>query len=172
MIDDVIGIIGRWSSRLRGLRRRLGAVAAIVRAWPLPSPPRFGWPGFERSSPGRRLASARAAHGHDSGLRYAWASGRGRGGDHYRLVSRRRAAARTSFKKRIDEGVHPLTYSILVPVFFISSACVRTAGSWDRRPRSRSASSWWLSWPRSSGAAGWPESAGLPGWSRCRLASG
>jgi Kef-type K+ transport system membrane component KefB len=27
---------------------------------------------------------------------------------------------RTSFKKRIDEGVHPLTYSILVPVFFIS----------------------------------------------------
>src|SRR5712691_1781925 len=27
---------------------------------------------------------------------------------------------RTSFKKRIDEGVHPLTYSLLVPVFFIS----------------------------------------------------
>lgn len=27
---------------------------------------------------------------------------------------------RTSFKKRIDEGVHPLTYSVLVPVFFIS----------------------------------------------------
>jgi Kef-type K+ transport system membrane component KefB len=27
---------------------------------------------------------------------------------------------RTSFKKRIDDGVHPLTYSILVPVFFIS----------------------------------------------------
>jgi Kef-type K+ transport system membrane component KefB len=27
---------------------------------------------------------------------------------------------RTSFKTRIDEGVHPLTYSILVPVFFIS----------------------------------------------------
>jgi Kef-type K+ transport system membrane component KefB len=26
----------------------------------------------------------------------------------------------TSFKKRIDDGVHPLTYSILVPVFFIS----------------------------------------------------
>lgn len=26
----------------------------------------------------------------------------------------------TTFKKRIDEGVHPLTYSILVPVFFIS----------------------------------------------------
>jgi len=28
--------------------------------------------------------------------------------------------ARTSFKHRIDEGIHPLTYSILVPVFFIS----------------------------------------------------
>jgi Kef-type K+ transport system membrane component KefB len=28
--------------------------------------------------------------------------------------------ARTTFKKRIDEGVHPLTYSVLVPVFFIS----------------------------------------------------
>jgi Kef-type K+ transport system membrane component KefB len=27
---------------------------------------------------------------------------------------------RTSFKTRIDEGVHPLTYSVLVPVFFIS----------------------------------------------------
>jgi len=27
---------------------------------------------------------------------------------------------RTRFKRRIDEGVHPLTYSILVPVFFIS----------------------------------------------------
>ena len=27
---------------------------------------------------------------------------------------------RTSFKTRIDEGIHPLTYSILVPVFFIS----------------------------------------------------
>jgi Kef-type K+ transport system membrane component KefB len=27
---------------------------------------------------------------------------------------------RTSFKKRIDEGVHPLTYSILVPVFLIT----------------------------------------------------
>ena len=27
---------------------------------------------------------------------------------------------RTSFKTRIDEGVHPLTYSLLVPVFFIS----------------------------------------------------
>jgi Kef-type K+ transport system membrane component KefB len=27
---------------------------------------------------------------------------------------------RTKFKKRIDEGVHPLTYSVLVPVFFIS----------------------------------------------------
>ena len=27
---------------------------------------------------------------------------------------------RTTFKKRIDEGVHPLTYSVLVPVFFIS----------------------------------------------------
>jgi Kef-type K+ transport system membrane component KefB len=28
--------------------------------------------------------------------------------------------ARTRFKSRIDAGVHPLTYSILVPVFFIS----------------------------------------------------
>jgi len=28
--------------------------------------------------------------------------------------------AQTSFKKEIDEGIHPLTYSILVPVFFIS----------------------------------------------------
>ena len=27
---------------------------------------------------------------------------------------------RTSFKKRIDEGIHPLTYSILVPVFLIT----------------------------------------------------
>jgi Kef-type K+ transport system membrane component KefB len=27
---------------------------------------------------------------------------------------------RTSFKRRIDEGVHPLTYSILVPVFLIT----------------------------------------------------
>jgi Kef-type K+ transport system membrane component KefB len=27
---------------------------------------------------------------------------------------------RTSFKERIDQGVHPLTYSVLVPVFFIS----------------------------------------------------
>ena len=27
---------------------------------------------------------------------------------------------RTSFKTRIDEGVHPLTYSLLVPAFFIS----------------------------------------------------
>lgn len=27
---------------------------------------------------------------------------------------------RTSFKTRIDEGVHPLTYSLLVPIFFIS----------------------------------------------------
>jgi Kef-type K+ transport system membrane component KefB len=27
---------------------------------------------------------------------------------------------RTKFKHRIDEGVHPLTYSVLVPVFFIS----------------------------------------------------
>jgi Kef-type K+ transport system membrane component KefB len=27
---------------------------------------------------------------------------------------------RTKFKKRIDDGVHPLTYSVLVPVFFIS----------------------------------------------------
>jgi Na+:H+ antiporter len=27
---------------------------------------------------------------------------------------------RTTFKKRIDEGVHPLTYSVLVPIFFIS----------------------------------------------------
>ncbi len=27
---------------------------------------------------------------------------------------------RTSFKTRIDEGVHPLTYSLLVPMFFIS----------------------------------------------------
>ena len=26
----------------------------------------------------------------------------------------------TSFKKRIDAGVHPLTYSVLVPIFFIS----------------------------------------------------
>ena len=26
----------------------------------------------------------------------------------------------TTFKKRIDDGVHPLTYSILVPIFFIS----------------------------------------------------
>ena len=26
----------------------------------------------------------------------------------------------TTFKKRIDDGVHPLTYSVLVPVFFIS----------------------------------------------------
>jgi Kef-type K+ transport system membrane component KefB len=28
--------------------------------------------------------------------------------------------AQTSFKTRIDEGVHPLTYSVLVPVFFIT----------------------------------------------------
>jgi Kef-type K+ transport system membrane component KefB len=28
--------------------------------------------------------------------------------------------ARTRFKGRIDQGVHPLTYSVLVPVFFIS----------------------------------------------------
>lgn len=28
--------------------------------------------------------------------------------------------ARTRFKQKIDEGIHPLTYSILVPVFFIS----------------------------------------------------
>jgi Kef-type K+ transport system membrane component KefB len=28
--------------------------------------------------------------------------------------------AQTPYKKRIDEGVHPLTYSMLVPVFFIS----------------------------------------------------
>lgn len=28
--------------------------------------------------------------------------------------------AQTSFKREIDEGIHPLTYSILVPVFFIS----------------------------------------------------
>jgi Kef-type K+ transport system membrane component KefB len=28
--------------------------------------------------------------------------------------------ARTRFKKRIDEGVHPLTYSLLVPVFLIA----------------------------------------------------
>jgi Kef-type K+ transport system membrane component KefB len=28
--------------------------------------------------------------------------------------------SRTSFKTRIDHGVHPLTYSVLVPVFFIS----------------------------------------------------
>jgi Kef-type K+ transport system membrane component KefB len=28
--------------------------------------------------------------------------------------------ARTTFKSRIDEGVHPLTYSIFVPIFFIS----------------------------------------------------
>ncbi len=28
--------------------------------------------------------------------------------------------ARTSFKERIEHGVHPLTYSMLVPVFFIS----------------------------------------------------
>jgi Kef-type K+ transport system membrane component KefB len=28
--------------------------------------------------------------------------------------------ARTRFKHKIDEGIHPLTYSILVPVFFIS----------------------------------------------------
>jgi Kef-type K+ transport system membrane component KefB len=28
--------------------------------------------------------------------------------------------ARTAFKRRIDEGVHPLTYSVFVPVFFIS----------------------------------------------------
>lgn len=28
--------------------------------------------------------------------------------------------ARTRFKEKIDEGIHPLTYSILVPVFFIS----------------------------------------------------
>lgn len=28
--------------------------------------------------------------------------------------------AQTSFKRQIDEGIHPLTYSILVPVFFIS----------------------------------------------------
>ncbi|MGH9754097.1 MAG: cation:proton antiporter, partial [Blastocatellia bacterium] len=27
---------------------------------------------------------------------------------------------RTRFKRKIDEGIHPLTYSILVPVFFIS----------------------------------------------------
>src|SRR5262245_2112662 len=27
---------------------------------------------------------------------------------------------RTTFKQRIDEGVHPLTYSVLVPVFFIT----------------------------------------------------
>ena len=27
---------------------------------------------------------------------------------------------RTTFKKRIDEGIHPLTYSILVPVFLIT----------------------------------------------------
>jgi Kef-type K+ transport system membrane component KefB len=27
---------------------------------------------------------------------------------------------RTTFKKRLDEGVHPLTYSVLVPIFFIS----------------------------------------------------
>ena len=27
---------------------------------------------------------------------------------------------KTKFKARIDEGVHPLTYSVLVPVFFIS----------------------------------------------------
>jgi Kef-type K+ transport system membrane component KefB len=28
--------------------------------------------------------------------------------------------ARTPYKERIDEGIHPLTYSMLVPVFFIS----------------------------------------------------
>lgn len=28
--------------------------------------------------------------------------------------------AQTNFKREIDEGIHPLTYSILVPVFFIS----------------------------------------------------
>jgi Kef-type K+ transport system membrane component KefB len=28
--------------------------------------------------------------------------------------------AQTRFKKRIDEGIHPLTYSVLVPVFFVS----------------------------------------------------
>jgi Kef-type K+ transport system membrane component KefB len=27
---------------------------------------------------------------------------------------------RTSFKSRIDDGIHPLTYSLLVPIFFIS----------------------------------------------------
>jgi Kef-type K+ transport system membrane component KefB len=27
---------------------------------------------------------------------------------------------RTRFKRQVDEGIHPLTYSILVPVFFIS----------------------------------------------------
>ena len=28
--------------------------------------------------------------------------------------------ARTSFKRRIDKGVHPLTYSVFVPIFFVS----------------------------------------------------
>lgn len=28
--------------------------------------------------------------------------------------------ARTPYKKRIDEGIHPLTYSLFVPVFFVS----------------------------------------------------
>ena len=27
--------------------------------------------------------------------------------------------SRTTFKRRIDEGIHPLTYSMLVPVFFV-----------------------------------------------------
>ena len=35
--------------------------------------------------------------------------------------------AQTPFKRQVDDGVHPLTYSMFVPIFSSTSACRRTA---------------------------------------------
>jgi Kef-type K+ transport system membrane component KefB len=78
----------------------------------------------------------------------------------------------TSFKKRIDAGVHPLTYSVLVPIFFISIG-LRANGR-DLGAHVAFTIAWCSSRlaPRRSAAARWRESVDSHRASRCASASG
>ena len=52
--------------------------------------------------------------------------------------------AQTEFKTAIDAGIHPLTYSIFVPLFFISIGLAgQRPGAWRAGAVSRSRSCWW-----------------------------
>lgn len=46
--------------------------------------------------------------------------------------------AQTPFKAQVDAGVHPLTYSMFVPIFLSASACRPTAANWAGAPVSPS----------------------------------